>query len=543
MTASTPAAPGRIFINYRRDDTDFPAGWLYERLASRFGESQVFKDVDSIQLGDDFVEVINEAVGSCDVLLAVIGDQWLSVVDQAGRRRLDSPDDFVRLEIEAALARDVRVIPILVEGARMPRADELPPSLARLARRQALELNPNRFDADTSRLIDVLDRNITEIRGQSVAGDGHGPDTAPVPTLPPPTPPAPAPPAPTPPAPEPAWAPVAEPIGPAGPRPRRSRWWLGLAALLGVVVVAAALLLRPDPPAPVAAQGQKVTPLPPGTTELVIGFVGGFEAAEKNPDSVLDGFDPILFVDPATDRLRGLDVDLANALGDKLGVTVRFRPVAHFTHSLSDVRGGRVDIGMSVLRDREEGRKVVDFVDYLDPGTALLVPKDDPDRVRSLPDLCGRRVARPIEMPAGSVVDQSRRCQAAGKPPVTLISCPRIGGFEPDGDEDVLVRPCPAGRDPLQLVVEGRAHAAVLDRPVADRLLATSGLDQRLAIAGAKVEAGPYGIAVPKGDTQVRDAIRSALLAVVDDGTYDRILAEWDLERVALREATVNGGP
>ena len=126
MTASAGNVTGRIFMSYRREDTAYPAGWLYDRLARHFARGQVFKDIDSIELGDDFVEVITTAVGSCDVLLALIGDRWLTLTGQDGRRRLDNLDDFVRLEIEAALARDVRVIPILVEGARMPRADELP---------------------------------------------------------------------------------------------------------------------------------------------------------------------------------------------------------------------------------------------------------------------------------------------------------------------------------------------------------------------------------------------------------------------------------
>src|SRR6266702_5015181 len=164
MAAFPPPAPGRIFISYRREETAYPAGWLYDRLADRFGGGQVFKDVDSIQLGDDFVEVITSAVGSCDVLLALIGEEWLTIADEHGRRRLDNPDDFVRLEIEAALTRRVRVIPILVDEARMPRADELPDSLARLVRRQALELSPARFDFDTSRLLKVLDRSLAEVR-------------------------------------------------------------------------------------------------------------------------------------------------------------------------------------------------------------------------------------------------------------------------------------------------------------------------------------------------------------------------------------------
>jgi hypothetical protein len=164
MAASTPAVPGRIFISYRREETAYPAGWLFDRLADRFGGSQVFKDVDSIEPGDDFVEVITRAVGSCDVLLALIGDEWLTITDQHGRRRLDNPEDFVRLEIEAALERDVRVIPILIDGARMPTAEELPGNLARLVRRQALELSPSRFDSDLGRLLRVLDRTLTEVQ-------------------------------------------------------------------------------------------------------------------------------------------------------------------------------------------------------------------------------------------------------------------------------------------------------------------------------------------------------------------------------------------
>jgi TIR domain len=174
-----PAASGRIFISYRRNDTAYAAGWLYERLAGRFGGGQVFKDVDSIQLGDDFGEVIVRAVGSCDVLLALIGEEWLTATDEHGRRRLDNAGDFVRLEIEAALSRRVRVIPVLVDGARMPRADELPDSLAALVRRQALELSPARFDFDTGRLLRVLDRTLAEAQA---AQPGAGP--APPPAAP-----------------------------------------------------------------------------------------------------------------------------------------------------------------------------------------------------------------------------------------------------------------------------------------------------------------------------------------------------------------------
>jgi hypothetical protein len=174
MTESTPVTLGRIFISYRREETAYPAGWLFDRLVHHF-DGQVFKDVDSIQPGDDFVDVITTAVASCDVLLALIGVSWLTITDEHGRRRLDNPDDFVRLEIEAALTRGVLVIPILINGARMPRANEVPDSLAKLVRRQALELSPARFDSDISRLFRVLDRTLAEAHALPAAGDAAFP--------------------------------------------------------------------------------------------------------------------------------------------------------------------------------------------------------------------------------------------------------------------------------------------------------------------------------------------------------------------------------
>jgi len=162
--AESTAAPGRVFISYRREDTAYAAGWLFDRLTSHFEPDQVFKDVDSIELGDDFVQAITTAVGSCDVLLALIGDQWLTITDERGSRRLDDPGDFVRVEIEAALSRNVRVIPILVDGATMPEADDVPTSLAGLVRRQALELSPSRFAFDSGRLLTVLDKALAEDR-------------------------------------------------------------------------------------------------------------------------------------------------------------------------------------------------------------------------------------------------------------------------------------------------------------------------------------------------------------------------------------------
>jgi hypothetical protein len=152
----------RIFLNYRREDSSGHAGRIWDALRYGLGEDpgfaheQLFMDVDTIDVGDDFGEVIQEAVGSCDVLIAVIGKQWLTASDAKGRRRLDSPNDFVRLEIEAALERGVRVIPALVQGAEMPSSEDLPGSLAPLARRNALELSDTRWRFDVGRLVGRL---------------------------------------------------------------------------------------------------------------------------------------------------------------------------------------------------------------------------------------------------------------------------------------------------------------------------------------------------------------------------------------------------
>jgi hypothetical protein len=153
----TVAKSGGIFVSYRRQETNHLAGRLADRLADRFGERQVFMDVDAIQPGLDFAEEIFRAVTACQVLLAIIGPDWLTITDERGRRRLDDRDDIVRLEIEAALARGVRVIPILVEGAVMPGRDDLPDTLASLARRQALSLRHESFRSDTGRLVTAIE--------------------------------------------------------------------------------------------------------------------------------------------------------------------------------------------------------------------------------------------------------------------------------------------------------------------------------------------------------------------------------------------------
>lgn len=150
--------PG-IFINYRREDSRADAGRLFDWLSGHFGKDRVFMDIaGSIEPGMDFDEVIEKAVTSCEALIVVIGKQWLTTTNSAGRRRLDNPDDYVRLEIAKALQRNIRVIPVLVQEATMPSSEELPEDLARLAKLQALEISDSRWDYDTEQLVKVLDK-------------------------------------------------------------------------------------------------------------------------------------------------------------------------------------------------------------------------------------------------------------------------------------------------------------------------------------------------------------------------------------------------
>jgi hypothetical protein len=151
-----------IFISYRRDDSEGEAGRLYDDLIRVFGAQAVFMDVSDIHPGKDFRTAIDDNVSKCAVLLAMIGPAWTTVKDSSGARRIDQVNDFVRLEIASALARGVDVIPVLVHGAQMPRAAELPESLQNLAFRNGVELTHARWNSD----VELLTRSLREyVRG------------------------------------------------------------------------------------------------------------------------------------------------------------------------------------------------------------------------------------------------------------------------------------------------------------------------------------------------------------------------------------------
>lgn len=211
-----------IFISYRRDDTGGYAGRLDDDLRGRFGADRIFRDLENIEPGVDFVEALERAIGSCSALIALIGRHWLAT-DLPGRRRLADEDDFVVQEIRKALDQNILVIPVLVGGATMPSGADLPPALRRLSRLNALEISDSRWRFDVERLIARLEASMA---GPDDAGEGVDRlERAPVDPLPPSPPPA---------------QPSRRAIG-------RTGWAIAAAAVtLVLVLVAAALVPRSD---------------------------------------------------------------------------------------------------------------------------------------------------------------------------------------------------------------------------------------------------------------------------------------------------------
>jgi hypothetical protein len=152
-----PEETDGIFISYRRDDSAGYAGRITDSFEEYFGKDNVFGDIDSIEPGLDFSEAIERALESSEVLVAVIGKNWLTATDAAGRKRLQDPHDYVRMEIAVALQRNLRVVPVLVQGAAMPSTDELPDDLAPLSRRNAFEIHDSSWRDDLRHLITALD--------------------------------------------------------------------------------------------------------------------------------------------------------------------------------------------------------------------------------------------------------------------------------------------------------------------------------------------------------------------------------------------------
>ena len=156
-TCGEHMAAGKIFINYRREDSRADAGRLYDRLHDLY-PTKVFRDVGSLEPGIEWRDAINKVLADSDACMVVIGKNWLTVTDTQGKRRLDDPRDTVRQELQTALTSGMRVFPILVGGARMPSEEELPEGLQALARRNAIELSEQDWSEDFDKLVGALER-------------------------------------------------------------------------------------------------------------------------------------------------------------------------------------------------------------------------------------------------------------------------------------------------------------------------------------------------------------------------------------------------
>jgi hypothetical protein len=221
------AASGGIFVSYRRDDTRQAAGRLADDLAAHFGSDKLFRDIETIEPGVDFADALNQALESCGVMLVLIGQRWLGITDAKGRRRLDDPRDWIRLEIATALKRGIRVVPVLIDGAEPLAEDQLPEDLRPLAGRQALELADGRWKGDLARLVEALGR----LPGLKAA-------TSPLPQ-----------------------APAAPPPAPAAPRSSKKQLWVGIA--IGIVALAGvSLMVAEDEPEPLPTPSPAFEPPP-----------------------------------------------------------------------------------------------------------------------------------------------------------------------------------------------------------------------------------------------------------------------------------------
>src|SRR5215471_2135372 len=156
----------KVFISYRRDDSAGHAGRVHDRLEREFGRDLLFMDVDAVPLGINFVKVLGEEVAKCDVLVAVIGPNWLNARDEDGNRRLDNPHDFVRIEIGVALQRNIPVIPILLDGAKVPKPSQLPKELEELSLRNGLDVRHASFHND-------IDKLVRSLKGRSAEADAR----------------------------------------------------------------------------------------------------------------------------------------------------------------------------------------------------------------------------------------------------------------------------------------------------------------------------------------------------------------------------------
>ncbi|MEU6417524.1 ABC transporter substrate-binding protein [Streptomyces spiralis] len=264
--------------------------------------------------------------------------------------------------------------------------------------------------------------------------------------------------------------------------------------------------------------------------------------ADKLPASIRDkgvikvgsdiAYAPVEFKDNSG-KVVGLDPDIAAALGKQLGVTFQFEN-GTFDALLTGIRSNRYDIAMSAMTDNKSrqdgvdpatGKKVgegVDFVDYLTAGVSIYTRKGDTEGITSWSDLCGKKIA----LERGTVSNDLAKAEAKKCPSGKKLT---IEAFDDDQQAQTRLR-------------SGGADAASSDFPVAAYAVKTSGGGKDFEIVGDQVEAAPYGIAVGKSSTQLRDALQAAMNAIIKNGEYEKILQKWGAEDGAVKESVINGG-
>jgi TIR domain len=289
---------GRVFISYRRADTAQAASWLFNRLTEHFGQQQVIKDVDPAPYRGNLPQAIGAAVASCDVLILMIGPHWMAVTGEG----LHDPNDYVRLATETALARGILVVPVTIDGARMPVPGELPPSLASMAGQPAFQVSMGNFDAESAQLLRILDQSITERQATQLA---------------------PSPGASTFPGPQAAATPVPAPL-PYSTKPMPPRRRFGTRAIVlsaaGVVVIAAAAFFvfqtpggHPAPSASGASSASAVSSQRGSTAPK----------ATSSPSSASSGSANVILADDFSSQKTGWTDDAHQAAGAYTGSAYR----------------------------------------------------------------------------------------------------------------------------------------------------------------------------------------------------------------------------
>jgi polar amino acid transport system substrate-binding protein len=236
-------------------------------------------------------------------------------------------------------------------------------------------------------------------------------------------------------------------------------------------------------------------------------------------------YPPVEFFEEGTQNAQGIDVDLCNAIAAKLALSKGcvFQNTT-FDGIIPALTAKRFDIIMSALSDTAERQQTIDFVDYFNVGTSILVAKGNPENIQSLDDLCGHKVGLQAGTTQEEVAkEQAAKCKAEGKGELEVLT------FETDTDAQ-------------QQLKAGRTVADMNDFPVAAYVAQTAGNGEDFEVVGEQIDAGPYGIGVRKEDTQLRDALKAALEAIVEDGTYAEILEKWNVSQGAVSEITINGG-